>query len=131
MARRRNEELREWTRKVIEKMPHLTKSQAVVLGMWSFGIVMTQSCGLSTVAAFIAAIVGKKENTVRQQLREWYKDARDKTKSRKTEDETKIGRTAIDVTTCFAPLMIWVLSLWPEGEKRLVLAADASTNFGF
>jgi diaminopimelate epimerase len=77
MARRRNEELREWTRKVIEKMPHLTKSQAVVLGMWSFGIVMTQSCGLSTVAAFIAAIapsavpkaiVGKKENTVRQSI---------------------------------------------------------------
>jgi hypothetical protein len=61
MVRRRNEELREWTRKVIEKMPHLTKPQAVVLAMWSFGIVMTQSCGLSTVAAFIAAIVGKKE----------------------------------------------------------------------
>jgi hypothetical protein len=123
MVRRRNEELREWTRKVIEKMPHLTKPQAVVLAMWSFGIVMTQSCGLSTVAAFIAAIVGKKENTVRQQLREWYKDAKHKTKSGKTEDETKIGRTAIDVTMCFAPLMMWVLSLWTEGDEIL--------DFGF
>jgi diaminopimelate epimerase len=56
MARRRNKELREWTRKVREKMPYLTKSQAVVLGMWSFGTVMTPSCGYSTVAAFIAAI---------------------------------------------------------------------------
>jgi|GEM_PF-3675614 hypothetical protein len=45
----KNEELREWTRKVIEKMPHLTKLQAVVLAMWSFGIVMTQSCGLTIV----------------------------------------------------------------------------------
>jgi len=38
----KNEELRQWIRKVIEKMPHLTKPQAVVLAMWSFGIVMTQ-----------------------------------------------------------------------------------------
>jgi hypothetical protein len=127
MAIGRNEQLREWTRKVIEKMPHLTKPQAVVLAMWSFGMVMTQSSGLTTVAVFLAAILGKKENTVRQQLREWYRDAKDKTKSRKTEDETKIGRAEIDVTTCFAPLVMWILSLWPENEKRLVLAADAST----
>ncbi len=73
----KNAELREWTRKVIEKMSHLTKSQAVVLAMWSFGIVMTQSCGLTTVAAFLAALLGKKENTVRQQLREWFRDAKD------------------------------------------------------
>ncbi|WP_181984849.1 hypothetical protein [Nostoc sphaeroides] len=51
-------------------MPHLTKSQAVVLAMWSFGIVMTQSCGLTTVSVFLATLLGKKENTVRQQLRE-------------------------------------------------------------
>jgi hypothetical protein len=38
----KSEELREWTRVVIKKMPHLTKPQAVVLAMWSFGIVMTQ-----------------------------------------------------------------------------------------
>jgi hypothetical protein len=31
----KNAELREWTRQVIEKMPHLTKSQALVLAMWS------------------------------------------------------------------------------------------------
>jgi hypothetical protein len=42
----KSEELREWTRKVIEKMPNLTKPQAVVLAMWTFGIVMTQSSGL-------------------------------------------------------------------------------------
>jgi hypothetical protein len=36
---RKSEELREWTRKVIEKMPNLTKPQAVVLAMWTFGIV--------------------------------------------------------------------------------------------
>jgi hypothetical protein len=123
----KNEALREWTRKVIEKMPNLTKSQAVVLAMWSFGIVMTQSCGLTTVATFLAALLGKKENTVRQQLREWFRDAKDKTKSHDPKDQTKIARTELDVTTCFVPLISWILSLWPADEKRLALAADAST----
>ncbi|ODH02268.1 hypothetical protein A4S05_25075 [Nostoc sp. KVJ20] len=61
----KSEELRQWTRKVIEKMPHLSKSQALILAMWSFGIVMTQSCGLTTVSVFLAELLGKKENTVR------------------------------------------------------------------
>jgi hypothetical protein len=115
---RKSEELREWTRKVIEKMPNLTKPQAVVLAMWTFGIVMTQSCGLTTVSVFLAELLGKKENTIRQQLREWYRDA---------EDKTKTGRTSLDVTSSFSPLLSWILSLWPESEKRLALAADATT----
>lgn len=114
----KSEELREWTRRVIEKMPNLTKPQAVVLAMWSFGIVMTQSSGLTTVSVFLAELLGKKENTVRQQLREWYRDGKDKTKT---------GRATLDITSCFSPLLCWILSLWPENEKRLALAADAST----
>ena len=118
MAVGTSEDLRQWTRQVISKMPHLTKPQAVVLAMWSFGIVMTQSCGLTTVSVFLAELLGKKENTVRQQLREWLRDA---------EDKTKTGRTSLDVTSCFSPLLYWVISLWPPGEKRLAIAADATT----
>jgi len=114
----KSEELREWTRKVIEKMPHLTKPQAIVLAMWSFGIVMTQSSGLTTVSVFLAELLGKKENTVRQQLREWYRNA---------EDKTKTGRATLDVTSCFSPLLCWIVSLWPPGEQRLVMACDATT----
>lgn len=114
----KNEPLNEWTRTVIKKMPHLTKSQAVVLAMWSFGIVMTQSCGLTTVSVFLATLLGKKENTLRQQLREWLRDGKDKKGD---------GRASLDVTTCFSPLLSWILSLWPVDEKRLALAADAST----
>jgi hypothetical protein len=114
----KNAQLNEWTRTVIKKMPHLTKSQAVVLAMWSFGIVMTQSSGLTTVSVFLATLLGKKENTVRQQLREWYRDGKDKKGD---------GRASLDVTACFSPLLLWILSLWPVDEKRLVLAADAST----
>lgn len=116
----KNEELRQWTRTVIEKMPHLSKSQAVVLAMWSFGIVMTQSSGLTTVSVFLAELLGKKENTVRQQLREWLRSAEDKTK-------TKDGRASLEVTSCFSSLLSWILCLWPENEKRLALAASAAT----
>ncbi|NJR18653.1 MAG: hypothetical protein HC785_25040 [Calothrix sp. CSU_2_0] len=28
------------------------------------------------------------------------------------------GRTSLDITSCFSPLLCWILSLWPEGEKR-------------
>lgn len=80
-------------------------------------MVMTQSCGLSTVSSFIALLLTKKENTVRQQLREWYWDA-----------DAKKGqhRQALDVSICFAPLVRWVLSLWPTTQKRLALALDAT-----
>ncbi|MBE9167312.1 hypothetical protein IQ238_07155 [Pleurocapsales cyanobacterium LEGE 06147] len=45
-----------------KKMAHLSKPQAVGLAMWSCGMVMTGSCGLSTVLVFLAAVLGKKEN---------------------------------------------------------------------
>lgn len=89
--------------------------------MWSFGIVMTQSSGLTTVSVFLVQLLGKKENTMRQQLREWYRDGKDK----KGE-----GRASLDVTACFSPLLCWIINLWPENEKRLALAADASTLAG-
>ena len=36
-------------------------------------------------------------------------------------------RKDIDVTSCFAPLLCWVLSQWQPGEKKLALAMDATT----
>lgn len=99
-------------------MPHLSQPQAVVLALWSFGMVMSKSCGLSTVASFIASLLGQKENTVRQRLREWYRDDEDKKGSQRAE---------LDVNGCFVPLVGWVLSWWASEERRLALAMDAST----
>ncbi len=115
---RKSAELRDWIRTVTTQMSHLSKPQAVVLAMWSFGMVMVNSCGLTTITVFLAQLLDKKENTVRQQLREWYRDRKDK-KGKK--------RASLDVTTCFGPLMRWILKGWPPEEKRLALAADAST----
>lgn len=81
-------------------------------------MVMTDSCGLTTVSVFIAKLLGKSELTTRQHLREWYKDKKSK-KGKK--------RAELDVTTCFGPLLGWILSWWPTDDKRLALAVDAST----
>lgn len=103
---------------VSQQMPHLSKPQAVVLALWSFGMVMSKSCGLTSVSTFIANLLNQKENTVRQRLREWYQN-----------DEAKKGtqRVELDVSRCFVPLVRWVLSWWASDEQRLALAIDAST----
>ncbi len=105
--------LKSWVGIVTRKMPHLSKPQAVVLAMWSFGIAITQSSGLTTVSVFLAKLLGTKENTMRQRLREWLRDA-DEKKGKK--------RKAIEVTSCFAPLLGWILSQWQPGEQKLALA---------
>jgi len=101
-------------------MPELSRTQARVLGLYSFGMVMMRSCGMRSVAIFLAALVGSKENTIRQRLREFCYDAGDK-RGR--------GRQEVEVTACFGWLVKWVLSWWGGQERRLALALDA-TNLG-
>ena len=114
--------LKSWEKTVIAHMPHLSRPQAVVLALWSFGIVMAQTCGLTSVAVCVALILGQKENTLRQRLREWYWGCEEK-KGEK--------RVTLEVTANFTPLVKWVLSWWESTEKRVALAMDAmsrSTN---
>jgi hypothetical protein len=94
----------------------LSKPQAAVLALWSVGMVLARSCGVSAVSEFLAQGLGRKPNTVRQQLREWCYEA-----------NAKWGgpRQEVQVETCFAPLLAWVLSWW-EGNQ-LALAVDATT----
>ena len=106
----------EWTAAVTSKLPHLSKPQAAVLVMWSLGMVLARSCALSAVSTFLASGLGHKENTVRQQLREWCYDACDKRGAK---------RRDLDVEGCFVPLLRWVLNRW-EGTQ-LAVALDATT----
>ena len=59
----------QWTRIVATHLPLLSRPQATVLAWWSLGL--ARSCGLTAVSAFLACLQDRKENTVRQQLREW------------------------------------------------------------
>jgi hypothetical protein len=114
----KNEYLKQWTRIVSEKMPHLSIPQVVGLATWSFGMVMTKSSSLNKVSQFIALVNQEKVLTVRQRLREWYQQA-----------EAKKGkkRRSLDVSSCFAPLLMWVLGLLPTNLTQIALALDATT----
>ncbi len=115
--------LHSWVATAADAMPHLSKPQALGLAWWSFGMVVAQSCRLTSVAATLAQLVNQKDNTVRQRLREWYQAAEDKKGTRGKGQH----RQDIDVTLCFPALIRWVLRFWPTTERRLALAMDATT----
>jgi hypothetical protein len=110
--------LLQWRETVSIAFPKLSCPQATVLALWSYGMVLAKSCGLTTVCATLALQLGSSEGSLTQRLREWCYDAKDKKGAH---------RQAMDVTTCFAPLLAWVLSLWPADERHVALAIDAST----
>src|SRR5438270_13999489 len=60
----------EWTTTIQTHLPHLTKPQAPVLALWTLGMVLARSCALTAVSVFLATWLRRKEQTVRQQLRE-------------------------------------------------------------
>ena len=112
------EGLFQWTEQVSNQFPLLSTPQAVVLALWSFGIAVTRSSGVTTVSYLLALLIGRRSGTVRQRLREWCYDAPDKRGEKRQE---------VEVTACFQPLLRWVLSWWTGDETRLALALDATT----
>jgi hypothetical protein len=109
--------LSQWERTVSTYLPHLSRPQAGVLALWSYGMVLAKSCGITSVVARLSKLVSSSESTLRQRLREWCYDATDK----KGEQ-----RQAVEVSTCFGSLLRWVLAWWPATEQRLALAMDSS-----
>lgn len=68
----------------------------------------------------VAAVLEQGEQSVFGRLREWYLDAPNKSGNHRAE---------LDVTTCFGPLLWWIVRLWQleEGPPRLVLVLDATS----
>ena len=87
----RNKHLKDWSKIVSYHFPHLSLPEVVGLATWSFGMVMTGSSSLTRVSEFIAQINGEKRNTVRQRLKEWYQDSKDKKGGKRRE---------LDVSQC-------------------------------
>jgi hypothetical protein len=99
-------------------MGHLSDPEIMGLTLWSFGIILSKTCGQSKVVASLADLFEEKESNLRQRLREWCWDKPDKQ-----------GKKRVDwqVSQSFEPLLKWILSLWPAEERRLVLAMDATS----
>ncbi len=104
-----------WTETVRREMPHLSKPQAIVLGLWSFAIALARCCSTTVVTLLLSGILKISECTMRQRLREWYFDAKTKKGSQRRE---------LKVEDSFAPLLKWILRHWKSNQ--LPLAMDAS-----
>jgi hypothetical protein len=118
----RLEGLSSWHRSVSTYLPHLSAPQRSVLVLWSIGIVLAHSCGLSTVATLLACLLASSELTVREQLRDFYRDA-----SHKSGAKRGRKRRTLDVSSCFAPLLRWVIAWHDPSCRQLALVLDAST----
>ena len=113
--------LSQWTHEVSTAFAHRSCAQRWGLALWSAGIALAGASGLAQVSALLSAVLGEPEQRVFQRLREWYLDKEQKSGKKRRE---------LDVTTCFAPLLGWVVRLMEvlPGEKgRLAWAVDATT----
>ena len=61
----------QWRITIMSHLSPLSKPQATVLALWSFGMVLARSCALSAVSPWLARGMPRKEQTVRQQRRAW------------------------------------------------------------
>ena len=74
----RRDPLSDWTQTVTTHFPHLSQPQAAVLALWSFGMVLARSCGLTAVVTVLVPLLNGSFQTLRERLRDWSKAADDK-----------------------------------------------------
>ena len=110
--------LSQWSHEVSTAFAHLSKPQVWGLVLWSAGIALSGAAGITQISALLALVLEQPEQTVFQRLREWYLDAKHKSGKKRQE---------LDVTSCFAPLLRWIVRLWQNGNRQMVLVLDATT----
>ena len=106
----------QWLTTIMHQLSHVSKPQAPVLALWSFGMVLARSCALSAVRHLLAKGMQRQEHTGRQQLRAWYDEV---PRKRGTQ------RQALAVETCFPVLLGWVVRWWHGTPLALALDATA------
>ena len=89
-----------WLTTIMQPLSPLSKPQAPVLALGSFGMVLARSCARSAVSNLLAEGMQRNEQTVRQRLREWYYEAQRKRGTKRQE---------LRVETCFPLLWGWVV----------------------
>ncbi len=97
-------------------LPHLSPAQQKGLVLW-VGATLKASSGCQHAVLGALLILGYHWHTVRQYLREWLYDGADRAAP---------CATQLDVATCFAPLLRWILDWW-EGTE-LTLAIDPTAK---
>lgn len=109
--------LSQWETEVSTAFAHLSNPHIWGLVLWSAGIAFSGSAGIAQISALLALVLGQQEQTVFQRLGEWYLDAANTSGEKRRE---------LEVTSCFAPLLRWVLRLWKSEKRQLALVVDAT-----
>lgn len=104
-----------WFDTLTTHFPKLSRAQVRTLALWSFAATLTQHIASTTCAFFLARLFEQPQENFRQRLREFYWQAEQKPGS---------GRQALEIKTCFAPLLRWILSLYRAED--LLLALDVT-----
>jgi hypothetical protein len=95
-------------------LPLLRRAARSGLALWVVALLIAQS-GCERAILTAMAPLGFAEHALRARLREWLYDGADRAAP---------CATRLDVTTCFAPLLAWVLAWW--GGPSLPVAIDAT-----
>src|SRR5436189_3477993 len=85
-----------WETEVSTAFAHLSKPQIWGLVLWSAGIALSGSAGITQISARLSLVLCQGEQTVFQRLREWYLDGEQKSGDK---------RRDLEVSSCFAPLL--------------------------
>ncbi len=97
-------------------LPDLSSAQRKGLAFWVVGTVLAGSACLNAVFSILASEVAD-HGRLRQRLRMWLRD--------RPSTQGWYSGPAVEVRSCFGPLLRWILSLW-QGTA-LVLALDPTT----
>jgi hypothetical protein len=96
-------------------LPELRPAQRLGLALWVYGAVIAGSaCQVAVIAAVLP--LGATVHAVRQRLRDWLYVG---------EDKAAPCHVELDVATCFAPLLRWVLAWWRGAALPLAIDATA------
>ena len=108
--------LYQWRTQIARHFPNLSPPLVMGLALWSLGMIMVRSCSLTAIADGWSAQGGQTFHTVRERLRDTYREAAAKAGTH---------RQQLDVATCWGPWLNWVL----EGRvgTQLAVVLDATT----
>jgi len=117
--------LSQWFGRVVNHLPHLTRSPAWGLTLWSVGIVRAQHVGFLMSLVMLASIPDRTIATTRGCLRDLFLNGADTQGARHGHK-----RRTLAATTCVALLLRWVAALHPTDTCPLTLVKDAAPLSG-
>lgn len=112
-------QLTQWQGLLASHFGDLPAPVVTVLALYSFGMLCARASGLSAVALALAERLSDLYDALRKRLSEFYKEAAAKSGVKQGQK-----RKDFDVSSCFAPLLRWILSLW--SGRHLALAIDVT-----